>query len=113
MPRLRMIAPAVDVIARSGAVRSSVVFERLSPDMAAEASEVLVEAYRSADDSLDDDGDQLDLFWAGESGPSVTSATMCAREVAGGSMVGLSLVCLCDLAAEDATFFVKFSSSSA
>ncbi len=94
MPRLRMIAPALDVIERCGTVATSVVIERLNADQAAEASKVLVEAYRSADDALDDDGDQLDLFWVGEWGPPVTSATMCAREVAGGSMVGLSLVCL-------------------
>lgn len=94
MPRLRMIAPALDVIERCGTVATSVVIEPLGADRAEEASAVLVEAYRSADDALDDDGDQLDLFWIGEWGPPVTSATLCACEVAGGSMVGLSLVCL-------------------
>ncbi len=89
-----MIAPALEVIERSGTVATSVVIEQLAADRAAEAREVLVEAYRTADDSLDDDGDQLDLFWAGEWGPPVTSATMCAREAAGRSMVGISMVCL-------------------
>ena len=95
MPRLRMIAPARDVVERAGSVRrSSVVIEPLASSAAQEASDVLVEAYRTADDTLDDDGEQLRLFWAGEWGPAVPTATVCARSAPAGEMVGLSLVCL-------------------
>lgn len=93
-----MIAPAEDVIELSAefAPQLDIVVNRLRADEADQASAVLVEAYRSSDDSLDGDGEQLNLFWAGEWGPPVPEATFCARQLPRGHIVGLSLVCLLD-----------------
>lgn len=98
MPRLRMIAPAREVINSAARFLAGPGIPVLpfTEDAGGEATLVLVEAYRSVDDSLDDDDQQIDLFWASEWGPPVREATFCAREGPSGPIVGLSLVCLLD-----------------
>ena len=98
MARLRMIAPALDVIEQSGRFPPDpdIVVVPFSEELGEEATQVLVEAYRSVDDSLDDDDQQIDLFWASEWGPPVRQATFCAVERSSDAIVGLSLLCLLD-----------------
>ena len=69
------------------------VVEQLTEGHVDEAAALLVAAYAESDDPEPPELNEVALFWSGEWGPPIPSATFCARRTIDGAMVSLSLVC--------------------
>jgi GNAT superfamily N-acetyltransferase len=93
MSRLFLTA-APSVIAGHGTpLPSGFVIEPLTIDEIEESGALLYAAYQASDDPEPAELDELKLFWSGEWGLPIPSATFCVRRVDDGVMVALSVVC--------------------
>lgn len=66
---------------------------QLTEEESDEASALLVAAYEQSDEPKPAELDEMALFWSGEWGRPILSATCCARRRADGAMVSVALVC--------------------